>query len=400
MTDSGNNSIYLGSQRLAKVEFSPVRKVLERAKEIEKQGHEMVYFQIGEPDFNTPAEIKRATIEAINNNMTHYAPNRGVLSLRQAICTQLKDLGGLEYDAEKEIIVTAGGAEAINVTLLSLINPDDEVIIFTPAFMNYKNVINMAGGKVIAIPLKKENGFQIDIDDVKAKITSRTKMVIINNPCNPTGIVFKEEILQELAQIVVENNLVAVSDEMYDQIVYDDEKCTSIAIFPGMKERTVIVNGFSKAYAMTGWRLGYVASDPRLITNILKVHQYETTCLPTFIQVGVAEGMLRESSLNAIEKMVGVFAKRRKLLLKGLEAIGKLSFIEPKGAFYVFVNVSATGQNGIEFASRLLEEKYVAVVPGAGFGEEAADYIRISFATAETQITEGLKRIREYVNEI
>jgi len=392
--------IYRGADRLSEVEFSPVRKVMERAKEIEKQGHDMVYFQIGEPDFNTPKDIIDAAIESLKNNMTHYPPNRGMLSLRQAVCRQLKNSDGLEYDPETEMLITIGGAEAVNIGIMAFVDSGDEVIIFTPAFMNYKNVIKMAGGKVIDVPLRKENGLQPDIEELAAKITPRTKMIVINNPSNPTGIVFKKDKLEKIAELAVNNNLLVVSDEIYNKITYDGEECISIAAFPGMKERTITVNGFSKAYAMTGWRLGYVASDARLITQMLKVHQYSANCVPTFIQDGVARAMLSEGSLKAIDSMVATFRARRTLLLDGLTSIKKLSFSEPKGAFYVFLDVSGTGLRGEDFAKRLLEEKYVAVVPGIGFGENGRDYVRISFATSEEQIEKGLKRIREFVETL
>lgn len=387
-----------GADRLEQVYFSPIRQVEEKANALAKEGHPVIKFSIGEPDFNTPEPIKAATIQAIKENKTHYASNRGLLELRQCIAQKLKENNGLEYDPETEILVTSGGAEVINDAFLAVLNPGDEVIVFTPAFMNYENLIHLCGAKMVGIPLKEENGFQIDPAAVKARITERTRMIVLNNPSNPLGIVFKEEVLEEIAKIAVQYNLLVFTDEMYNEILYDGVVCRSIASFPDMKIRTITMNGFSKTYAMTGWRVGYVAADSRVISNILKVHQYATTCSPTFIQYGLAAAMNSPETVSEVKKMVQVFDHRRKLVMAGLDKIGKLTYIVPEGAFYIFVNVSQTGMDGDEFASKLLNEFYVATVPGTKLGDWCKDYIRISYATSDQNLEEGLSRMDRFVN--
>ena len=389
-----------GSQRLEQVRFSPVRKVLERTIELENAGMDTIHFQIGEPDCNTPQPIVDATIRALRNNMTHYGPNRGLLLLRQEIAKHLSSYNKLQYNFETEILITVSGAEAIFDSIMAFVNPGDEVIIFSPAFMNYKNVIHIAGGIPIEIPLRKENNLQIDPNEVQKHITPKTKMLILNNPSNPTGVVYTDEVLGELARIVVDNGLLVLSDEMYDQILYDGTSVTSIAAFDGMRDHTITMNGFSKTFAMTGWRLGYLAAPETLIPHLLKMHQYETTCAPTFIQQGVAEAMNLPETQSIVCQMVESFSKRRKLVLDGLAAIPGITFAEPKGAFYVFPDVSGTGLSGKEFAERLLEEEGVATVPGAGFAESASDHIRISFATSEADIIKGLDRIAKFVAKL
>lgn len=393
------NNIFSGAERLDEVNFSPVRKVLERAKEIEKDGKKVIHFEVGEPDFDTPKEIIDATIQALKNNLTHYAPNRGLLSLRKAICDRVKERKNIEYDPLTEIIVTVGGAEAINNTIFSIVNQGDEVIVFTPAFMNYLNVIKMTGGVPVIIPLKIENNFAINIDELENKITPKTKLIIINNPSNPTGIIYTREDIEKVSKMARKYDLLVLSDEIYDEIVYDNTKITSISALEGMKERTIVINGFSKAFSMTGWRLGYILADSRLMQNILKVHQYTTTCVPTFIQDGVAKTMNNEECNNKIKDMVMSFEHRRNLLLQGIDQIKELKYVKPQGAFYIFVNVHDTGLNGKQFAEGLLETKYVAVVPGTGFDEESIDFIRMSFATSDEDIKTGIERITEYVEE-
>lgn len=387
----------LGAERIRDIPFSPVRKVMERAKEIEGQGNKMVFFQIGEPDFSTPAPIVEATIEALRQHKTHYAPNRGTLSLRQAVSRDIAGKSGLQYNPEDEILVTVGGSEAINNAIMAFINPGDEVIVFTPAFMNYANVVRMAGGTVVPVPLRKENQLQIDPGEVANALTPRTKMMIVNNPGNPTGVVYEQSVLEKVAALAVKHDILVFSDEIYDEILYDDARCISIATLPGMRERTIVMNGFSKAYAMTGWRLAYLAAPAQLVTHMLKVHQYETTCAPTFIQEGVAAAMSLDVTGVEKARQLEAFTRRRKRLLSGLRAIPGLDFAEPKGAFYVLLDVSGTGLTGEEFASRLLEEKHVAVVPGVGFSPDCVEYVRISFAVSEEDIDLGLERIRDFV---
>ena len=385
-----------GADRLEKMYFSPVRAVMEKVSKVIAEGHDVISFGVGEPDFDTPSRVKADTIKAIENNYTHYAPNRGVLGLRKELSSYLEGLTGVSYDPASEIILTGGGAEAINNAFLAFINPGDEVITFPPTFMNYENMVYMAGGTLVEIPLTKEDNFQIDPARLEAAITDKTKMIVINNPSNPTGVVLTPEVLQQVADIAIKHDLLVFSDEIYAELIYDGMKFTSIASLPGMKERTIMMTGFSKAFAMTGWRLGVLASTSELISCMLKVHQYTTTCLPTFIQQGLVTAMNAPETIREKNEMVEAFARRRQMVLDGLDEIPDLSYTKPMGAFYIFVDVSATGMTGEEYADALLYDKYVAVVPGIKLGKECGNFIRISYATSDEKIAEGLRRMKEF----
>jgi len=385
-----NYDIFKDSNRVKNVEPSLIRMVLNRVDELRKNGHEIIALSAGEPDFNTPADIKTATINAINQNQTHYCSNRGHEKLRKKIAEKIVEETGVLYDYQSEILVTSSGAEAINNTILSIIEEGDEAIVFSPAFVNYENMIKISGGTPVIIPLKRENQFEIDIREVEEHISDKTKMLVINNPNNPTGAVYNHEILKQLSELSIKYNFIIVSDEMYSKLVYDDVGFTSMASFSGMKERAVIINGFSKTYAMTGWRLGYITASERRINAILKIHQYSTTCSPTFLQIGVAEGMDTERTKAEISVMVDNFAERKISLIEGLNKIKGLSYVKPQGAFYIMVDVSKTGLNGMEYAGRLLEEKHIAVIPGVGMGKECSDFIRISFAASTKDIEAAL----------
>ena len=393
----GQSSNLDGAKRLENMYFSPIRVVGERAAKIKSEGKDVIFFSAGEPDFDTPSQIREETIKALEENKTHYAPNRGLLDLRREICRRIEKKTGVAYDPETEIILTCGGAEAVNNAFLATVDPGDEVIIFTPGFMNYENMIEMCGGTVVDIPLRGEDDFQINLDVLRAAITDKTKMIVINNPCNPTGVVYSKEVLAGVAELAVEHDLVVFSDEIYDEITYDGTVCYSIASFPGMKERTIMMNGFSKAFAMTGWRLGYLAADAHMLPNLLKIHQYTTTCTPTFVQYGLIPSMNSERTQKDVDEMVAAFARRRKLLLEGLDQIPGMHYVKPYGAFYCFIDVSETGMSGEEFATSLLEEDYVATVPGIKLGKTCSDYIRISFANSDENIARGLKRIAAFV---
>ena len=388
------------SKRVQKVEPSLIRTVLNRVDELRKNGHEIIALSAGEPDFNTPSDIKAAAINAINENYTHYSSNRGYEDLRKKIAEKIRKETGVSYDYRTEVLVTSSGAEAINNTILSIIDEGDEAILFSPAFVNYENMIKISGGVPVIIDLKRENGFEIEPFEVEKHITDKTKLVVINNPNNPSGAVYKGSVLEQLCELAVKYNFIIVSDEMYSSLTFGDTKFKSVASFPGMKERSVIINGFSKTYAMTGWRLGYITAGEIRINTILKIHQYSTTCSPTFIQIGAANGMDTEGTRQETALMIEEFARRRMLLMKGLDRILELSYVIPNGAFYIMVDVSKTGLTGMEFAKRLLEEKHVAVIPGVGLGRKCTDFIRISFAASAKNIEKALFRIAEFIKEL
>lgn len=398
MTNSYDLTV--GAKRLEKVEASPIRTILDRAAVLRGEGKPVIPFSAGEPDFNTPTDIKEATIRAITNNQTKYTSNRGYPALRKVLQDYIQRETGQEYDPENEILVTSSAAEALNNTIMTFVDEGDEVIVLTPAFISYKCLVNMCGAKYIDIPMDPEKGFQVDIEAVKAAVSDKTKMLILNNPSNPTGAVFSREVLEEICKLAVERNFLVLSDEIYSRLVYDGAQFHSVASFPGMRDRAVIISGFSKTFAMTGWRVGYIATDAKLAARILRTHQYSTTCSPTFIQVALAESMDTPRTRKQVEEMIQAFANRRKLIMKLLDEIPQLSYVKPYGAFYIMVDVSGLGMTSTEFAQKLLEEKYVATVPAVGLDDKTGKFVRFSYATSEENIQEGLRRIKEMVEEL
>ncbi len=388
------------AERMQQIKPSPIRKILDKAKQMQKEGRSIIHLEIGEPDFDTPQPIVKEAAHFMQAGETHYTPNRGVPELLEAISVHQKEKNDIYYNPKEEIIVTAGVAEAIFDTVFAYINPGDEVLGFTPAFINYATDVTMAGGTFIPIPLKEENGYQPDCKALEEKITHRTRMLIICNPCNPSGAVFSKDSLQQIADIAIRHNLIIISDEIYDEIIYNGAKSTSIAALPGMKERTVVMNGFSKVYAMTGWRIGYLATHQSLMGPILLVHQYLTTCLPAFTQKALAKKMQDPETKAIVEDMVHVFQTRRDILVELLRKIPQVRFRVPDGAFYLLLNISGTGLDGETFATRLLEEQGVAVVPAVAFGDDYRDYVRISYANSEEMIIEGMKRMEEFIGSL
>ena len=376
--------ILTGAKRLDEVRFSKIRTVMDMVADLRAKGEKVLALSAGEPDFDTPAPIKEAVIKALEENYTHYGSNRGYPALRKLLSEKLEKETGVSYDPETEIIFTTGG---------------DEVIVFSPAFITYENLVHMCGAKLVKVPLKKENNYQIDMDDLKAAVTDKTKLLVMNNPNNPTGAVYSKECLEQVCELAKEKNFLILSDEMYSRLVYGDGKFYSIASFPDMKERTIIINGFSKTYAMTGWRVGYVAAPAKLLPSILKVHQYCSTCCPTFIHVGLANALDLPETEEAVCKMVDAFAKRREVLIEGLDQIPGITYVKPEGAFYAMVDVSSFGVDGDTFAAKLLKEKHVAVIPGSGLGENCKDAVRISFAASEDTIRKATARMKEFIQE-
>jgi len=388
------------AHRMDNVYPSIPRKIHDRALAMEREGKTIIHFELGEPDFDTPAPIVSSTIDALKANKTHYESNMGNLKLRTKIAEDIKERHGLSYNPEKEILMTEGVSPCILYSIMAYTQPGDEVITFGPVFINYDVDLMFSGAKNVVIPLSAENGFKINPDDVRAAITPATKMIIINNPNNPTGVVYPPEILEELAKIAVENDLLVVSDEVYDQIVYDGKVVKSIATFPGMRERTIILNGFSKVYAMTGWRMGYIAADEGLMTPLLRFHQYAVVCIPTFSQAGLAESMDNPECIKARDEMVKMFEQRRDKLVELLSDIEEVSFVKPEGAFYMLVDISKLGISDMDFAMRLLEEEHVAVSPASAFGAGYSNFIRISYANSIENICLGLECFKRFVKKL
>lgn len=351
---------------------------------------------VGEPDFSTPWVIRKAAIQTLERKQIIYGPNKGLETLRKAIADSLKKKHGIKYDSENEIVVTVGGSEAIDIALRGIIDPGDEVLIVEPSFVCYAPLVELTGGAAVPVPTRLENNFKLTVADLQGKVTERTKMLILPFPNNPTGAIMTREDLEPIADFLRDTNIIVLSDEIYSELTYGRKHC-SIAELPGMQERTILVNGFSKAYAMTGWRLGYVAAPEPIVSQIVKIHQYAIMCSPFVSQNAAVEALT--SCDKEVQKMVDEYDTRRRFLVGEFNRIG-LSCFNPEGAFYVFPCIKSTGLSSEEFCERLLYEELVAAVPGNAFGDSGEGYIRISYAYSLKHLMEAMKRIEKFVNKL
>jgi len=386
------------ADRMERIALSGIRKVFDKVEKLEAKGIDVVHLEIGRPDFDTPAYIKEAAKKALDEGFVHYTSNSGIKELREAISRKLFRDNKIEVNSEKEIIVTTGTSEAIFISIMATLNPGDEVIVPDPMFVYYADWGEFAGAKTIPIPLKEEDNYKIELEDIEKRITSHTKMLIINSPHNPTGCVFGKETLEAIANIAKKYDLLILSDEIYEKMVYDGEKHYSIASFPGMKERTLTINGFSKAYSMTGWRIGYVATSENLIPSLMKVHQHTATCATSFAQKGALSALTTSS--NCLEEMVKEFSRRRKLVLDYLGEMERINYVKPKGAFYIFPSIKDIGMKDEELADYLLKEARVSVVPGRCFGKYGQNHIRIAYSTSYENLEKGLEKMRKALKKI
>lgn len=380
------------SRRVAGMRPSGIRKFFDIAATMK----DVISLGVGEPDFTTPPPILKAGIDALNHGHTHYTSNAGIIELRRALSKHLEERYGVHYNPETEIVITVGGSEALNLAAIALINPGDEVIIPTPCFVSYQASVIMAGGVAVEVPCKIENNFDFDPDQIRAAITPRTKGILIGFPNNPTGAVSSRENLLEIAKIAEEHDLIVLSDEIYDRLVYGVEHVCYPAL-PGTHDRTLLLGGFSKDYAMTGWRIGYVAGPATLISGLLRVHQFMVMSAPTVAQYASLEALA--SGEPYVQKMVAEYDRRRKLLVSGLNQIGLATF-EPKGAFYAFPKVDVTGLDDETFCNRLLQEEHVAIIPGNSFGAGGEGFARACYATGYNQLEEALERIERFVGRL
>jgi aminotransferase len=380
------------SRRIAGLRPSGIRKFFDIAATMK----EVISLGIGEPDFNTPEPVLQAGIRSLQRNETHYTSNFGTLGLRQALSKHLEKLYGVSYDPLTEIVITVGGSEALNLSAIALLDPGDEMIIPTPCFVSYQASAIMAGGVAVEVPCRFENNFDVDPDDIRRAITAHSKAILLGFPCNPTGAVASREHLMEIARIAEKFDLVVLSDEIYDRLVYGVEHVCFPSL-PGMRQRTVLLGGFSKDYAMTGWRIGYAAGPAEIIKGLVRVHQYMVMSAPTMSQMAAEEAL--KSGEPYVKEMHAEYDRRRRLIVDGLNHIG-LPTVEPHGAFYAFPRVSVTGLDDEEFAHRLLQEEHVAVVPGNSFGVGGEGFVRCSYATAYDQIEEALRRIERFVGKV
>lgn len=380
------------SRRVAGMKPSGIRKFFDIAATMK----DVISLGVGEPDFTTPPPILKAGIDALNNGHTHYTSNLGIIELRRALSKHLEARYGVHYNPETEIVITVGGSEALNLASIALLNPGDEVIIPTPCFVAYQAAVIMAGGVAVEVPCKIENNFDFDPDQVRAAITPRTKAILVGFPNNPTGAVSSREHLLEIAKIAEEHDLIVISDEIYDRLVYGVDHVCYPAL-PGTHDRTLLLGGFSKDYAMTGWRIGYAAGPENLINGLLRVHQFMVMSAPTIAQYASLEALI--SGEPFVQKMVAEYDRRRKLLVSGLNQIGLATF-EPKGAFYAFPKVDVTGLDDETFCDRLLKEEHVAIIPGNSFGAGGEGFARACYATGYDQLEEALERIERFVGRL
>jgi len=377
------------SERITTVPPSGIRRFFDIAATME----DVISLGIGEPDFDTPEPIVQAGIEALKQGETHYTSNSGLLELRRAIAEHLDRKYGQTYNPASEILVTVGVSEALYLAFAATLDPGDEVIVPEPCFVAYAPEVVFAGGVPVMVPTMVENNFQVTAEAIAAAITPRTKALLIGYPNNPTGAVMSRERLNEIAAVVKQHDLLVISDEIYDRLVYGVEHVCFPSL-PGMYKRTVLLQGFSKAYAMTGWRIGYIAAPAEILDMMRKVHQYTIMSAPTVAQYA-ALAALREGE-PYVQEMVAEYDRRRRLIVGGMNEIG-LKCFEPQGAFYAFPSIEITGMDGNDFAERLLHEERVAVVPGRAFGEAGEGYVRCSYATAYEKIEEALERLQRFV---
>jgi aminotransferase len=379
------------SKRVAGLKPSGIRKFFDIAATMK----DVISLGIGEPDFTTPDPILQAGIRSLQNGETHYTSNWGKLELRQAIADNLKNLYGVSYNPENEVIATVGVSEALYLTMVAILDPGDEVIIPTPCFVSYQAEVLLAGGVPVEIPSKIENDFQLDPDEIRDAITPKTKVIFVGYPSNPTGAVAERETLLEIAKIAEQNDLLIISDEIYDRLVYGFEHVCVPALGESIRRRTILLGGFSKDYAMTGWRIGYACGPTELIQGLVRIHQYTIMSAPTTAQDAALEAL--KSGSEYVDEMVKEYDRRRKLLFNGLNRLGLQTF-EPRGAFYAFPNIQASGMDDETFAETLLKEEGVAVVPGNAFGPGGDGFVRACYATAYEQIEEALQRMERFMS--
>ena len=372
---------------------SGIRKFFDIAASMEG----VISLGVGEPDFPTPWHIRRAGIKSLEESRTRYTSNAGILELREEICAFLKRRYSLEYSGKDEVLITVGGSEGIDAAIRALVGVGDEVIIPQPSFVCYEPIVRLAGGVPVTVELKAENEFRLTANELRAAITDKTKLLVFPFPCNPTGAIMERADLEAIAEVLRGTDICVLSDEIYSELTYGDAKHISIASLDGMKERTVLINGFSKTYSMTGWRMGYACGPAPIISQMTKIHQFAIMSAPTTSQYAAIEAI--RNGDEDIENMLGEYDMRRRLMVGGFNKIGMTCF-EPKGAFYAFPSVKVSGMDSETFCETLLREKKVALVPGNAFGACGEGFVRASYCYSTSHIREALSRIEEFLKEI
>ena len=381
------------SSTVQNIKPSGIRKFFDIANTME----DVISLGVGEPDFRTPWQVRSAGIHSLEQSNTRYTSNKGLEALRDEIAVYTKRKYGVSYDPKTEILVTVGGSEAIDMTIRAITEPGDEIIIPQPSYVCYEPITRLSGGIPVIINTKAENDFKVTPEELKKAITPKTKALILPYPCNPTGAIMERGDIEKLAEILKDTNIIVISDEIYAELTFDNIKHTSVSSVPGMRERTVLINGFSKTFSMTGWRLGYTCAPEPLLNEITKIHQYAIMCAPTVSQYAAIEAL--RSCDDVVRDMVEEYDMRRKLIVKGFNQLG-LTCREPKGAFYAFPSIQSTGLSSEEFCERLLYSKKVAVVPGTAFGDSGEGFIRASYCYSLVHIEKALHLIGEFLEEL
>jgi aminotransferase len=378
------------AQRVREVPPSGIRKFFE----IVATMTDVISLGIGEPDFDTPRGIIEAGVESLREGRTHYTSNYGTMELRRALASHLRRLYGVEYDPKDELLITVGASEAVDLALRATCDEGDEVILHEPCYVAYVPAIVFAGGRTVHVPTCFEDDFALDPALVEAAITPRTKALFLGYPCNPTGAVLPDDVQDELAAIAERHDLLVYSDEIYDRLAYGSYRHRAFSALPGMRERTILMGGFSKAYAMTGWRIGWLAAPAPIIEGILKIHQYTIMTAPTVAQDAALAALV--DGEPDVARMLGEYDRRRRLVVDAFNAMGLETF-EPRGAFYAFPRITSTGLDSETFSRRLLEEEHVAVIPGGAFGPSGAEHVRACYATSYERLEEAMSRIARFV---
>jgi aminotransferase len=382
---------HTSSQRVNQLAPSGIRKFFDLLTSMEG----VISLGVGEPDFTTPWHIREAAIYSLEKGYTMYTSNSGMPELRQELSRYLKESYKLSYDPDTELLITVGVSEALDLTMRAILDPGDEVIVPDPHYVSYDACVSLAGGSPVMAPTREKNNFELSAADVEARVSDKTRAILLGYPSNPTGAVMSREKLEKIAKVAQRHQLLVISDEIYARLVYG-VKHTCFATLPGMKESTILLGGFSKAYAMTGWRIGYAAASEEIIGAMTKIHQYTIMCASTMAQVAAIEAL--KSGEPDVVEMVEDYNRRRLVMVKGLKDIG-LPCFEPRGAFYAFPSIKGTGMTSEEFAEKLLKEEKVAVVPGTAFGQGGEGYVRCCYATSLAEIEEALSRMGRFVKK-
>ena len=380
------------SHRSQTLGLSGIREIFEKAQTIP----DVIRLEFGEPDFDTPSNIKEAAIRAINTGYTKYSSSAGVLDLRKAVSKKLKKENSVDYDASREVVITAGATSAINLALLATLDSGDEILVPDPGWASYVHAVKLVGAKPVLYPLQESETFQFNPDIVEELVSPNTKAILINTPANPMGSVFSRKSIQAIAELSLRHNLYVISDEVYEKFLYQDEGFTehvSIASLDEMKERTVTINALSKTYAMTGWRIGYAAANDTIAGAMIRINAAASSCVSTITQYAALEALTGPQ--DSVARMISAFAERRRILVNGLNKFNGFKCSMPRGAFYAFPNVAGTGYNSKDLAMKILNESHVATVPGSAFGNQGEGYLRVAYANSVENIQQALDRMKK-----